>query len=208
MIPTTSPLPSAPLDLAALAAAVPVPADPPWSGRAHAYVAEVRVGDAWCWRVVFGLDAGRRDSTPVGPAFADSADASALARRLNADADHPERAIKRPSVEGAGVTPASGLGIPPAGGPVTAAPGPTRFPGGRCAVCAAQLPESRQARRTCSGRCRVAAWRRRRRTGPARDPDTSGIARLRIATTRTRVPDPQDATNVRARMEGAHDDDR
>jgi hypothetical protein len=75
--------PADPTDLAAMAAAIVVPADPPWSARAHVYVAEVWVGDAWRWAVVFG------------PAFTDHATASALVRLLNdaseRDAAHGER---------------------------------------------------------------------------------------------------------------------
>ena len=160
-------------DLAALAAAILVPADRPWSARAHAYLAEARVGDAWRWVVVFGLDGGRRDSAPVGPAFVDAADAAALARRLNAGPDHPTATIEPPADEDAGVTAVSDLVIHMAAGAVTPSAGPSRAPATRCVACGAQLPESRQARRTCSGRCRVAAWRVRHRTGAGRDPDPS-----------------------------------
>jgi hypothetical protein len=48
------------------------------------------------WRVVFGLDHGRRDSAPVGPVFARPEEASAFARLLN-------RRLDGEAVEAAGV---------------------------------------------------------------------------------------------------------
>jgi hypothetical protein len=107
------------------------------------------------WRVVFGLDHGRRDSAPVGPAFAQPEEASAFARLLNGRPDGG-------AVEAAGVASdqaAGGVtrGVPAdhtTEGHVAPSPGPAAGQEGPCAVCGTPLRPTAQHRRTCSARGR------------------------------------------------------
>jgi predicted nucleic acid-binding Zn ribbon protein len=162
-------------DLPAIAAATEVPTLPDGT-RARAYlIRETRGPDHAptkpCrhvdrWRVVFGLDYGRRDSAPVGPAFDRPADAAALARHLNRDAAPPDAsaaaiATAHDDVR-EGVT-GGRLGRDATAAPVTASPVPAAAQEGTCVVCQRPLPPSAQRRRTCSDRCRMALSRRYRR---------------------------------------------
>ena len=63
-----------------------LPSDLPWNARARVFVAEDRLGEAWCWRVAAARDGGRVDDPPAGPAFRDSRDAARLSQILNRSA--------------------------------------------------------------------------------------------------------------------------
>jgi predicted nucleic acid-binding Zn ribbon protein len=119
------------------------------------------------WRVVFGLDYGRHDSEPMGPAFPRPEDAGVFARLLNGQRllDAADARVPAQDPEGApeGVTePIPDHGT--ATEPVTASPRPTAPEAACCAACGKALPPSSQHRRTCSDRCRVQLWRRGRVT--------------------------------------------
>ena len=121
------------------------------------------------WRVVFGLDFGRHDSAPVGPAFTRSEDATVFARLLNGQG----RLDVADAAGTAGVTDGAPEGVTEripdqntTAEPVTASPGPLAVQGARCAACGRALPPSSQHRRTCSDRCRVRRWRRAQVTDP------------------------------------------
>jgi predicted nucleic acid-binding Zn ribbon protein len=114
------------------------------------------------WRVVLGLDFGRHDSAPVGPALTRPQDANAFARLLNgqgrpdaADAPIPAGV---PDIAPEGVTERSLDNVTTAD-PVTASPRSPAVQAARCAACGKALPPSWQHRRTCSDRCRVRLWR-------------------------------------------------
>ena len=142
-------------------------------GPEHGPTAPCRHVDRW--RVVFGLDYGRRDSAPIGPAFTRPEDAGAFARLLN----------RRPgggAVEAAAVPLAQAAegvtrGVPPdhtTEGHVTPSPGPAAGQEGSCAVCGTPLRPTAQHRRTCSARCRQRLRRGRESGGLQLTLDLSG----------------------------------
>ncbi len=156
--------------LARLAAGITIPLLPDGS-RARAYVTVTASGPdhaptAPChhvdeYRVVFGLDYGRRDSAPVGPAFRRAAEACALARLLNrqpgAQLDAEATLGARSKVFHADLPPTD-TAEPPAPPPAW----PEQAQAARCEVCAAcgePLPSGRADRRYCSPRCRQAGRR-------------------------------------------------
>jgi hypothetical protein len=162
-------------DLRAIAAAIEVPVLGDGS-RGRAYLTHVTDGPDHSpteicshvgrWRVVFGLDYGRHDSAPVGPAIERPADAAALARVLNGDAaplDAADTAIVA-AVDGdrEGVT-AGRLDYDATTAPVTASRLIVAAQEGTCAACRRALPPAARHRRTCSDRCRMAESRRRHR---------------------------------------------
>lgn len=124
-------------------------------GPDHAPVAPCTHRDTW--RVVFGMDAGRLDSDPVGPAFTRSADACALARLLNGE----EPATEAPGHVASRYTStavAADTGEGAIDAPRTGNPGPAR----RCVVCDSPLPaDARSDATTCGGACRVRLHRQR-----------------------------------------------